>query len=65
MQKVPAGMICRLDRMRDGRIWCAIGWPTAKGNFSAATGKWTGVGADEGEAIDTAILNMQQNPLDK
>lgn len=66
VSKVPAGMICRLDRLKDdGRILCILGWPTLKGNFSIGLGKWHGIGQDEGEAIDKALLDMQQNPLKK
>jgi len=57
MLAVPDGMIVRVDRSTHFTMpfVATIGFPTQKGNFSSALGKWAGMGGTEDEAIQNVL----------
>lgn len=62
MSDLPNGMIQRIDALkrRGGKFFAVIGYPTAKGNFSAKLGRWSGIGMNEQEALQNAIEQFYQ-----
>jgi len=55
---IPVGMIWRLGTYSKGRFWFLLGWPTAKGNFSAVLGKYTAIEAAPNLAVQAALIRM-------